>query len=250
MELIFGIHSIKEAIFNPNRNSHELYATEKGLTDFLEKNRLKKSDLKLSKLLILDSHQIHEAAKKFAKESDFEIDRVPSQIFLRTTPLEIKDVTWLYAQIKNKNVKKIIALDQITDVHNMGAICRTASFYGVDAVLFSQKNDLKLSPAFFRIASGSSEYLSLVKTNNLPKTIAKLLEYNSEVVGFCETGDEAGDTKLNSDECVVLVLGAEDTGLSFAVKRLLVKKFKFTPKGKIQTLNVSVAAAVAMEKFF
>ncbi len=91
--------------------------------------------------------------------------------------------------------------------------------------------------------------MSLVKTNNLPKTIAKLLELETEVIGFCETGEESSEKRERGDNCFALVLGAEDTGLSFAVKRLLVKKFKLVPKGKIQTLNVSVAAAVAMEKF-
>ena len=67
----------------------------------------------------------------------------------------------LIYQIKSKNQLRIIALDQVTDAHNAGAIIRTAGFYNVDVILTPQKKSFGVGPSFFRSASGERLRLAL-----------------------------------------------------------------------------------------
>ena len=89
--------------------------------------------------------KLQEEAQQIFMDLDFEYQRVPSQIFLVASPLPVLDSGELVNMIEKKEHWKILCLDQITDVHNGAAILRSASFYGVDALVFSSKNTF--SPA-------------------------------------------------------------------------------------------------------
>jgi 23S rRNA (guanosine2251-2'-O)-methyltransferase len=111
------------------------------------------------------------------------------------------------------------------------------------------KGNFGMGPNFSRIASGATEHVQIVKCSSLPKILTKLIELNVEVIGLSE---HATDTNLNIKDAkaTCLVLGAEDEGMSNAVSRVVEKTIALKPLGRIKSLNVSVAAAVAMEKIF
>ncbi len=242
-EIIVGIHSIVEALNNPERSGHKLFTTKENKSELTKKINLNN----ISGLEIFEhkSHDIQEEAKKLYKEMDFYFSRVPSNTFLVTERLELKNLTFLYNLIDSNEDFKMLILDQVTDVHNLGAIMRTASFYGVNAVLISRKGDLLRTPTFHRISSGAFEHVPLINCGSLPKTIAKLKEKDLMMLGFSEHSE---DSSFESSKKMALVLGAEDVGLSNAITRILDKTISLQPRGNIKSLNVSVAAAVAMEK--
>ena len=251
MDLIIGLHSICEALKNPARKNHQLFVAEESWPEFesfcaKNNHQIKKESYTLSKL---SKHMLQQKAQEYARDLSQNIARVPSGIFLITSKIEVHDVTWLYDQTIDGKIKKMIVLDGVSDVHNGGAILRSAAFYGVDAVIMAGKGSFGQSASFFRISSGATEYVPMVEVSSLPKVIGKLQDMGVFCIGLSEHAE--GELQNNfSNQLVCLILGAEDKGLSHAVTRKLDHLMSINSQGKIHSLNVSVAAAIAMERVF
>lgn len=248
-DMIVGIHSIAEAIRNPERQIFEIVATDEGFQEFKKRSGLRDQEIPLTKVRWLEGHALQEEAKKIYRELDLEFQRVPSGIFMLVSPINIYEPTWIYNQLESRIPIKILALDQVTDAHNGAAIMRTAAFYGVDVILISSKGNFGLGPGFSRIASGATEHVKIVRCSALPKTITKIKELGAICIGLSEHASGTLE-KIDPTKPICLVLGAEDVGMSHAVSRVVETTIAFKPAGKIKSLNVSVAAAIAMEKIF
>ncbi|MCM2351636.1 MAG: RNA methyltransferase [Bacteriovoracaceae bacterium] len=245
-ELIFGMHSIAAALKNPRRVHTKLVATDEGLMELGRKHQINPKNLNV-KIEILASHQLQENAKKLCSYMDVEFTRVPGGIFLETSPLE----TYSLQDFLKAPTGRFLALDQITDVHNGAAILRSACFYGVDAVLIPSAKSFGLTPSFYRIASGATEYVNLIRVSSLSRAVGQLNDAGFLTVGLSEHSSEnLSQTELRSQNKICLLLGAEETGLSHAVGRLVQKNLSLPSQGEIKSLNVASAAAIAMEKCF
>lgn len=247
-DIIIGLHSIAEALKNPLRTHYRLIGTDDGMKELQRKHGLdprRQNDLRAE---FYKPDEFVKQTQEIYRHLDFEYRRIPSGVMLLTSPLEIHDSAWLYKRIEQSGNLKLLILDSVTDGHNAAAILRTASFFGCDAVVFAQKGSFGVTPSFARIASGALEHVPLVQVASLPKTLTQLAAKNIELVGFSEHAENAAENL--GVEKIALVLGAEETGLSHAVERLLTKKVALHSYGKIKSLNVSVAAALAMERCF
>jgi len=240
MDLIIGTHSIIEALKNPKRFPATLYGTKEGLKSI---GQIPQG----VKLVSLGPHEVQEKAKEFCRQFDFKYQRIPSNVFLIASKLEELGVAFLYNEIETKKNRKILCLDQVTDTQNAAAILRTAAFFGIDYLLVSFKGSFGVGPSFSRNASGALEHIPIVKCATLPRTLSKLRELGVFCIGFSEHAK--GEIEVNEGH-TCLVLGAEDKGLSSAVSRILDQTIALKPQGPIKSLNVSVAAALAMDKFF
>lgn len=243
-DLIFGLHSIAEALKNKSRIHDKIYATDEGLSELQKKHKINPRNFPV-KVEILSSHLLQEKAKKYVSDLGLEFTRVPSQIFLKTSSIE----TYELKEFLNRPKVKILALDQITDVHNGAAILRTAAFYGVDMVLIPGSKSFGLTPSFYRISSGAVEHIHLVRVSSLSKAINQMNEAGIQTIGLSEH-EEKNLQRSEIKDKVCLILGAEETGISNAVERLISQKMGLKSQGNIKSLNVSAAAAVAMEKCF
>ncbi len=250
VNIIIGIHSIVHALENSDREAGTLYVTDDGLKEikkYLKGGRIKES----IKIYILSTHKLQESAQKYYNENNFSYTRVPSGAFLLTSYLKIyntHDLLNELKELKNRQLK-IFCLDQVTDINNLAAISRTANFFGVDFLCLSQKGELSLTPQMFRISSGAIEHLRIVKCSSLSKLISKLISNEVFCVGLTEHSSEI-DLNVDQDRSICLVVGSEDKGISHSVLRLLENKIKLDSQGEIKSLNVSVASALAMAKFF
>jgi 23S rRNA (guanosine2251-2'-O)-methyltransferase len=245
-DLIFGLHSIAAALTNPRRTDHKIVATDEGLVELQKKHRLNPKAMGV-KVEILSSHQLQESAKKLCQYLDVEFFRVPSQIYLQTAPLE----TYTIQEFLKAPEQRLLALDQITDVHNGAAILRTAAFYGVHGVLIPSEKSFGLTPSFYRIASGATESLNLIRVSSLSRAVTSLNEAGYLTIGLSEHSSEnLSPSSLKTEKKICLLLGAEETGLSHAVARLVKMNLSLPSQGAIKSLNVSNAAAIAMEKCF
>lgn len=245
-DIIFGIHSVAAALKNPLRVIDKVVATDEGVLELQKKHNIQVRKLEV-KLELVSSHQLQEMGKRYCAELDVEFHRVPSGIFLKTAPLE----TYELQSILKKPEVKLLALDQITDVHNGAAILRTASFYGIDAVLIPSSKSFGLTPSFYRIASGATEFIQLIRVNSLSRAVNQLNEAGIETIGLSEHSEDALEpSELRNKKRICLLLGAEEVGLSHAVSRLVQKKLSLRSQGGIKSLNVSAASAIAMEKCF
>lgn len=245
-DIIVGLHSIVAAINNTNRSNKLLFTTDDAQLEL--KKKYGKVNFEGVELKLLSPHSLQSEAQKLLKESGYKLDRVPSGAFLVCDQLPIYDINQLYLDLEQKKCR-ILCLDQVTDVHNAAAIMRTACFYGVTHIVFAQKGSFGLSPSFYRIASGATEFLKVIQTPNLSRLLTKISEKGVSCVGLSEHATTNVET-ITKSENISLVLGSEENGLSNAVKRVLVNLFSLESQGDIKSLNVSVAAAVAMEKCF
>jgi 23S rRNA (guanosine2251-2'-O)-methyltransferase len=245
-DLIFGLHSIAAALGNDRRVHEKLVATDEGLQELSRKHQINPKNLKVP-IEILSSHQLQENAKKLCNYLDVEFYRVPSGIYLQTSPLE----TFKLQEFIGAPKMRLLALDQITDVHNGAAILRTASFFGIDAVIVPSGKSFGLTPSFYRIASGATEFITLIRASSLSKAVGQLNDAGFTTVGLSEHSPEnLQPSDIKSLNKICLLLGAEETGLSHAVSRLVQKNMSLPSQGGIKSLNVASAAAIAMEKCF
>ena len=245
-DLIFGLHSISAALTNPRRVHQKLVATDEGLVELQRKHRINPKNLNV-KVELLSSHALQEQAKKLCMHLDLDFTRVPSGVYLHTSPLE----TYTIQDFLKNPEARLLALDQITDVHNGAAILRSACFYGVNGVLVPSEKSFGLTPSFYRIASGAVEYVNLIRVNSLSRAVGQLNEAGYLTVGLSEHSSEnLNPTDLRQEKKICLLLGAEETGLSNAVARLVQKNMSLPSQGEIKSLNVASAAAIAMEKCF
>ncbi len=245
-DLIFGLHSIAAALTNPRRVHQKLVATDEGLVELSRKHKVNPKALKVQ-VELLSSHQLQENAKKICNHLGLDFSRVPSGVYLQTSPIE----TYSVNDFLNTPKAKLLALDQITDVHNGAAILRSACFYGITGVLVPSEKSFGLTPSFYRIASGAVEYVSLIRVNSLSRAVGQLNDAGYMTVGLSEHSSEnLSQEELRSQSKICLLLGAEETGLSHAVSRLVQKNLSLPSQGEIKSLNVASAAAIAMEKCF
>lgn len=250
-EIIIGIHSIIEAIQNTERGNFELFGTEEGLGKV--KSSLKSLDKYIpaeSIKLIKNKHEFQTFAAKKFEESNFKSSRVMNGVFLLAEPRKFIQVGEVFDKLKDRNDLKIICLDQVTDPQNAAAVVRTAAFYGVDYLILPGKSSSAHSPGFYRISSGGSEHIKIIYVSNLSRFVARCTELEAVCVGFSEHGEEEVLKEKTVNKNVVLVMGNEEKGISNAVTRNINDFCAFKPKGSIKSLNVSVASAIAMEKFF
>jgi 23S rRNA (guanosine2251-2'-O)-methyltransferase len=253
-DLIVGIHSIVEAIKNPGRKPFELYCTKESFEVLSQKGKLTRDQLEKIPKNIVSPHDLQEKAKIFCKKNDFLYKRITSNLFLVANPLPQYDLNYLFEKLKDGSKAKILCLDQVTDIQNAAAILRTAAFFGVDYVVVSFKGTFGMGPGFSRLSSGALEHIPIIRCASLPKAISSIKKNAVYIIGFSEhsttTVEELLSKKLSPDTSICLVLGAEDKGLSSAVTRIVDDMVALIPSGPIKSLNVSVAAAIAMDRIF
>lgn len=160
------------------------------------------------------------------------------------------DLTDLYRISKEKNEPPIyIVLDGIEDPHNFGAIIRTAEATGVHGVIIRERRAVGLTPAAIKASAGAAEYLPVAIVTNIAQSITNLKMNNIWVVGIDMEGHE---DYRNVDYRVptAIVIGSEGKGVSDLVKKRCDIIASIPMKGKISSLNASVAAAVVMYEAF
>lgn len=149
-------------------------------------------------------------------------------------------VPFLYEQGKNPI---ILLLDGITDVRNFGAIARTCECAGVDAIIIPAKNSVSVNADAMKTSAGALHTLPVCREQNLTETIKFLKNSGFKIVAATEKGDY-DYTKANYKDPVCIIMGAEDTGVPYEHLALCDEWIKIPLFGKIESLNVSVAAGV------
>ncbi len=246
MDLIVGTHSIHHALDNNMRVHEELVATDEGLADFLKLYRRNKNSIKCN-IRLVASHQLQEEAKRYFIDRGLEFYRVPSGIFLLTSELETFELHQVIGNIKHSENYRMLALDQITDVQNAAAIFRTASFFGINAIIVGAGKTFAMTPGFYRISSGAAEHITIIRSSHFSRAIDQLKENGVVPIALTE---HAEDELSGTFPKTCLILGSEDKGISNAVLRLVDKKLSLKSQGAIKSLNVSVAASLAMQICF
>ena len=138
-----------------------------------------------------------------------------------------------------------VVLDGIEDPHNLGAILRTAEATGVHAVITRSRRAVGLTAATVKAAAGAAEYVPLVTVVNIAQVLEVLKKKGAWIVGIDMAGAEPY-TEIDYTLPTAIVIGAEGTGISPLVKRKCDFLASIPMRGKITSLNASVAAGVVL----
>ncbi len=139
----------------------------------------------------------------------------------------------------------IVALDELQDPQNFGAVIRSAVALGASAVMWPEHRSAPLSMATFRASAGAVEHATLCRVGSLPDALTKLQASGLTVVGLDANGaDVLSAVDLRGP--VALVVGAEGKGLRRTVKGACTHLARLPMDGPIASLNASVAAAIAL----
>ncbi|MDH3622670.1 MAG: 23S rRNA (guanosine(2251)-2'-O)-methyltransferase RlmB [Myxococcales bacterium] len=140
----------------------------------------------------------------------------------------------------------LIALDEVTDPQNLGAIIRSAVTLGLDGLVIPKHRAAGITPAVVRASAGATEHAAIARVTNLQRTLLSLHETGMEIIGL----DAAADIGIRDLEPAhggrVLVIGSEGKGLRRMVRQRCDIVVHIPQEGPMDSLNASVAAAIAM----
>ena len=182
--------------------------------------------------------------------SRFELDKLSINKKHKGIIAEVED--YKYADIddiielsKSKNENPfIVILDEIEDPHNLGAIVRTADAAGVHGIIIKDRNSCQVNTTVISSSSGATNYVKIAKVNNISRAIEELQKNNIWV--YCADMDGEDMSKIKFDGGVALVIGNEGDGVSRLVREKSDFIVSIPMKGKINSLNASVSAAILM----
>lgn len=139
----------------------------------------------------------------------------------------------------------LLILDRVTDVRNFGAIVRTAECAGVDAIVIGEKGSAPITSDAMKTSAGALNYLPVAREKDLKKTMKLLRDTGISIIACTEKAEKnIYDITINGP--VAIILGSEEDGISDMLLREADDLVKIPMKGKIRSLNVSVAAGVAI----
>ncbi len=155
---------------------------------------------------------------------------------------EVKDIL---AEAEEKGEAPfIIICDQLEDPHNLGAIIRTAEATGAHGIIIPERRSVTLTATVAKASSGALEYMKVARVSNLVQTIEELKEKNIWIYAADMDGENWCSTDF-AGGCA-LVIGSEGKGVGRLVKKCCDKIVAMPMRGKINSLNASVAAGVLM----
>ena len=139
----------------------------------------------------------------------------------------------------------LACLDQISDPRNLGAVCRSAEGAGATGVVVPAHGSARVTPAVCRASAGAVEHLPVAVVTNLARYLAEIKRGDLWVAGAAgETGTPMWQSDLSGG--LAFVFGAEGKGLRPLVRRTCDLEVSIPQLGQVESLNVSVAAAVLL----
>ncbi len=230
-DFIFGTRAIIEAI--NNGRTVEKILVKKGL-----------------------SNELFQQLQPLIKEHNIPVQQVPLEKINRLTRKNHQGVLAFISPIEYNNIEVllpglfemgkdplILVLDQITDVRNFGAITRSAECGGVDAIIIPEKGMARIGADAMKTSAGALHYVPVCKVKNLVKSVQYLVESGIRIFAATEKGNKIY-TDTNFKMPAAIVMGSEEDGISQAILNLAHEKVKIPILGNIESLNVSVSAAL------
>jgi len=226
---IFGHHAVVAALQNPNRD---------------------KLLLKMTKETALPAELTHNITTQIVSRQEIDALAGPGAVHqglaLQVKPLSAQVVEDVLGNVSEKAV--ILILDQVTDPHNIGAILRSAAAFNAIAVIIPDANAPAESAVLAKSACGALEVVPLIRVTNLVRTMQQLKDAGFWCLGLDGYATELISEKKLPQKCA-FVLGSEGDGM----RRLTAENCDYTIKlpisEKMESLNVSNAAAIALYEF-
>lgn len=192
------------------------------------------------------------------REREIPYQHVPEEVFrpfagrnhqgvlAEVSPIPYQDIDEVVDQVIATGEQPLVLyLDRVTDVRNLGGIARTAECAGVHALLIPSRHSAKISSDAIKTSAGALYHLPVCREPNPRKVIKRLRHKGLLVYAAHERGKKLYTEAAMATGCII-ILGAEDTGINEELLLLAHEQVRIPLQGKIESLNVSAAAAVIL----
>jgi len=223
--IIYGLHAVEAALGNPNRVINRLFATENAarrLGPAIEARAIAPE--------LLETRALDDLIGGEARHQGIAVE---------TEPLAQPDL----ADLSDSGL--VVVLDQVTDPQNVGAILRSSAAFGASAIVTTERRSSPITGVLAKAASGALEHVAIVKVPNLASGLRKLGEMGFFRIGLDDSSSDDLETQSFQDP-TALVLGAEGKGLRRLTRENCDMLCRLRTAGKLASLNVSNAAAIAL----
>ncbi|GGE46763.1 23S rRNA (guanosine(2251)-2'-O)-methyltransferase RlmB [Actibacterium pelagium] len=229
---LFGLHAVRDALMNPNREKLRLVLTKNAsdkLAEAVAASGIEPEITDPRKFSVpIDKGSVHQGAA-----------------------LEVKPLNW--GSLRDvcepgQGAPRLVLLDRVTDPHNVGAILRSAEVFGAKAVIAPHRHSAPETGALAKTASGALERQPYLRIKNLGDAMLELRKMGYTILGLAGEATTEIETAVAeaSDRPLALVLGAEGPGLRERTRDLCDDLVKIPFAQDFGSLNVSNAAAVAL----
>lgn len=236
-DLLYGMNVVREVVRAGRRKVARVYwARREKDKDFQEMR------------VLCGQHSIPFTQVPFHEIEHLTGSKETQGVAVEVAPFMYAELGDIIAQAKNNSKGGfVILLDEIQDPHNVGAIIRTAHALGASGLVLLKHRQAPITPSVCKAAAGATEYLPIVMEVNLVNVILTLKEFGFFIYGAAGVGG-ASIFKEKPMFPAGLVLGSEGTGLRRLVRENCDQLLTIPMEGKIDSLNVSVAAGILMSQ--
>lgn len=236
LDIIYGIHPVQEALRSKKRNVTQLYV----------------SDGKAG-------HRAVEDIIRMAKRANVKIDRIDVKTLDRLThhanhqgvmakiqPVKLMKLSNAIYESDGNKKDLWLAVDEMTDPQNLGAIIRSAACLGFSTIILPNRRTVGITPAVYKVACGAIENVNIVEVANLSAALNDLKEEGFWIYGADMAGKPIHHVQYNSP--AVLVIGSEGFGIREKTAENCDEIISIAQKqvGGVDSLNASAAASIIM----
>ena len=218
--VIYGRNAVREALRGPRR-VHRVWATRQAAAEGWEP----------AKVTVVSAEEVEERSGSDAHQG----------VAALVDPYPYADA----AELLQRPDPLLVALDEVTDPQNLGAVCRTAEAAGATGVVIPERRSAEVTPAVCKVSAGAVEHVPIARVRNLADFLAEAKERGCWVYGAA-AGARTPYDRPDYTGGVVLVLGAEGRGLRPRVASMCDDLVALPLLGRVASLNVSATAAVLL----
>jgi len=238
-EILYGINPVFEALKANRRKIFEIYIAENKtsgritkVVKFAESKKIPVKKVKSTQLKSISGSSQHQG------------------IIAKAKPYVMAGLTDITGNEPiNDNRHFLLLLDNVLDPRNLGAIIRTALGVGIDGIIIPKDRSAMPTPAVSKTSAGAIEHVCLIRITNMVDTIKVLKQRGVWIVGL----DKGADKTVYSSDLtgsIAMVIGGEEKGIRPHVKKNCDFLVSIPQMGQVNSLNASVAAAIAMYEAF
>jgi len=232
-DIVFGIRTVIEAV-NQGKTINKVLI-QKGLT----------GDLIKELLVLLNKHKVL-IQKVPVQKLNHMVKKNHQGVIAMISPVAYHELDWVVQTIYEKGEDPfVLVLDRIKDVRNFGAIARTAECFGVHAIVIPSKDAALITSDAIKTSAGALYKIPVCKVNHLNSAIDFIKGCGLKVFA-CSEKASLLINEINHSGPLALVMGSEEDGIEEKLLRNSDVQFAIPMKGDIESLNVSVASAVAI----
>ncbi len=180
-----------------------------------------------------------------------DLDRIAANGLHQGVALQVPPYDYAHPEDLLREAKKdgtpplLVALDNISDPRNLGAIVRSVAAFGGHGVVIPQRRSASVTAVAWRTSAGAAARLPVARATNLTRTLKQFADSGLQIVGLDAGGDTTID-QIEADGPIVIVVGSEGKGLSRLVRETCDAVVSIPMAGPTESLNASVAAGVVL----